>query len=117
MATKKTTKPAGIVAETEAGLPDPYEMVEITTERAPSKGAKSFQVGINGTMYTIPYGKKQKVPRCVAQEIERSLEARAAYDAAAEGMTLEAAEAKLNAQQMEQLKEMLKAELKAELAE
>ncbi len=109
MATKKTTKPAGIVAETEAGLPDPYEMVEITTERAPSKGAKSFQVGINGTMYTIPYGKKQKVPRCVAQEIERSLEARAAYDAAAE--------AKLNAQQMEQLKEMLKAELKAELAE
>lgn len=90
MAAKKPKKAAGVAAETAAGLPDPYEMVEITTERAPAKGAKSFQVGINGTMYTVPYGKKQMVPRCVAQEIERSLEARTAYEAASEALEFRA---------------------------
>lgn len=59
---------------------DPWEKVEITTPRSGKKEVKSFMVGINGMVYTIPYGKKSVVPRCVAEEYWRSEQAKDDYD-------------------------------------
>lgn len=62
-------------------LPDPYEEVVISTARAGVKEDPNIQVGINGVTYLVPKGKSGiKVPRCVAEEIARSEQARDEFD-------------------------------------
>ena len=75
----ETTMAEEAVMEKEA-VYDPWEKVEITTPRSGKKEVKSFMVGINGVVYTIPYGKKSVVPRCVAEEYWRSEQAKDDYD-------------------------------------
>lgn len=59
---------------------DPWEKVVIDVPRSGRKEVKSFMIAINGTIYTIPYGKKSMVPRCVAEEYYRSEQAKDDYD-------------------------------------
>ena len=60
--------------------PDPWERVPISTPRASDRGDPNIQIGINGVNYVIPMGARNvMVPRCVAEEYERSERAKDAF--------------------------------------
>ena len=56
------------------------ERVEVFIPRGAANDDPNFYVGVNGTMYILPRGKKSKVPAEVAYEIERSQRAQSLQD-------------------------------------
>lgn len=48
------------------------EMVEVLIERTSQNDDPNFYVGFNGKNYVLPKGKSSKVPKCVADEINRA---------------------------------------------
>lgn len=65
------------------------ELVEIFVPRGLMNDDPNLFVSVNGTNYLLPKGKKSKVPKSVAYEINRSLEAQAAYDEKSEKLANE----------------------------
>jgi hypothetical protein len=81
---KDLDKIEGLKAETQEQTPetpDPFERVEVFIPRGGERGDPNLTVGLNGVNYVIPRGKKSMVPRCVAEEIQRSEKAKDKYDA------------------------------------
>ena len=59
-------------------------MREIFIPKGPAREQQTMLISVNGKNYFLPMGKKSIVPEAVAQEYERSLEAREAYDTMSE---------------------------------
>lgn len=76
MAEKKT---GSLPVETE-------DRVEVFIPRGQANDDPNFFVGVNGTNYLLPRGKKSLVPKFVADEINRSFEAQEALDKRMEEM-------------------------------
>ena len=62
------------------------ERVEVFIPRGAANDDPNFFVGVNGTNYLLPRGKKSLVPKFVADEINRSFEAQEALDRKIEEM-------------------------------
>lgn len=71
MATQKTPAPVVPIDE----------RVEVMIPRGNANDDPNFFVSVNGVNYLLPKGKKSKVPRWVADEINRSFAAQEALDA------------------------------------
>lgn len=56
------------------------ETVEIFIERGASNDEPNLLVGINGVNYLLPKGMTSRVPKAVADEINRSRRAQASQD-------------------------------------
>ncbi len=56
------------------------ERVEVFIPRGHANDDPNFFVSVNGMNYLLPKGKKSAVPKCVAEEIRRSVEAQEALD-------------------------------------
>lgn len=56
------------------------DLVEVMIPRGFANEDPNFFVGVNGVNYILPRGKKSKVPKHVAAEIERSEKAQTAWD-------------------------------------
>lgn len=69
MATEKTASSA----KEKKIANDPYEMVTINVPRVKGAG-RGMYVSVNGNSWFVPWGKKQEVPRYVAEVIENSIE-------------------------------------------
>lgn len=86
MATRKTTDAtAETVEETTENVeetteivscpPDPWERVPLYIDRGDNKDDPNVLIGLNGVNYLLPRGATSMVPRCVAEEYQRSREA------------------------------------------
>ena len=92
MATRKTTEaPAEAVEAVEESTettaaenesreivscpPDPWERVPLYIDRGDNKDDPNVLIGLNGVNYLLPRGATSMVPRCVAEEYQRSREA------------------------------------------
>lgn len=88
MATKKTTgATAETVEETTENVeetteteivscpPDPWERIPLYIDRGDNKDDPNVLIGLNGVNYLLPRGATSMVPRCVAEEYQRSREA------------------------------------------
>lgn len=56
------------------------ELVDLFVARDAGDKDPNLLIGINGKNYLLPRGKTSKVPRCVADEYQRSVSARIAAD-------------------------------------
>lgn len=81
MATRKTTDATSETMEETADAeivscpPDPWERVPLYIERGDNKDDPNVLIGLNGVNYLLPRGATSMVPRCVAEEYQRSREA------------------------------------------
>lgn len=71
MATQKTPEPVEPIDE----------RVEVMIPRGNANDDPNYFVSVNGVNYLLPKGKKSRVPRFVADEINRSFAAQEALDA------------------------------------
>lgn len=55
--------------------PDPWERVPLYIDRGDNKDDPNVLIGLNGVNYLLPRGATSMVPRCVAEEYQRSREA------------------------------------------
>ena len=57
------------------------EMVSVYIERDPERRDEAgFYVSVNDVSYLLPYGKTSEVPRYIAEEIERSHQAKIEFN-------------------------------------
>ena len=62
--------------------------VEVFIPRTDGNKEMNFFVGLNGTNYLLPRGKKSVVPEAVAEEIRRALDAQEKMFAAQDAMRM-----------------------------
>ena len=56
------------------------DRVEVSIPRGAANEDPNFFVSVNGVNYLLPRGKKSRVPRAIADEINRSVAAQEALD-------------------------------------
>ena len=71
---------------TTAPIEENDERAEVFIPRGQANDDPNFFVSVNGVNYLLPKGKKSLVPKCVADEINRSIEAQEALDKRMEEM-------------------------------
>ena len=71
---------------TTAPIEENDERVEVFIPRGQANDYPNFFVSVNGVNYLLPKGKKSLVPKHVADEINRSIEAQEALDKRMEEM-------------------------------